>query len=1549
MSGALVNILNKVLGSWIEDLNTEQFSLSIFSGTVELENLKLKRDIFQVLGLPIKLLTSRIGRIQIKIPWTSWYSNPLMVNIQDLNILLSPNSPENWTEQDAKTLILKTKTYLLQQFEAIHEDGQDFSNSFSFLGSLSSKLINNLCLDIQNFYIRFEDERSFQVPFSIGFYMKELHLYNCNELWQVQDCPTGDRFKLMLVDHLSVFLDYEDGIVISNEWYEGSPSEVLTQLSDDERCEKICHKFILHPFSARLELTLAEGVQSDFKAKIGMKVLTNLIDLDMNIHQILILVKFQKFLTTYSNYIKGLEREMLRKKLDIEGQIKYQAAYRKYRKKVREGKSSQEKIDKLKKKIEKFEEGVAVDELLVERRHALMELKIDKLQQEKEKEVNELNKQGSRRFTHKLVNFFNRKTEEQIEHEEHVRKQRVTLAENDLKRVFMRTNSIIKQVASNLTEREPASLIKWLVEMRIGKVSVMLKEDSKEYLSLEVYNISIKSTLRPYSQTFAFSMTDIWIFNLFSNSLFFPKFLDGKNLMIEYDTFGNKILKVSSAGLSVCLDLSSIFQIISKIQKSFSTDKDWIRYLEEISDTTDRYIQQGSVYLKEAFETGVNSKYILDIDIKAPFIVIPSDVHLKTAPLLLIDFGKLSATTFTKSMSSSDYHVYKFNLDEIHVYTENLSSQHSDVLEPTHVTLELYTSEDLSDEDPSLCFRVVIGKLKTRFTEKNMEIMGDYYKQYCDISALLVSDSETFGKTVSTTDRKDEIRRLFQLQINEIALMVVLEEKAKIAFFVKNIKIRLQDLPKLAKRVKVMIGSFGLIDLRDPSQPVSVIQEKAENNNLQLPGRSLQVILSGAIDTFRNISDISVKVSGLSLNIEVTFLQLITSTLENFSEKFNDTSLIALRPTVSLSRPSITVYYNSRVSCQVENCRLRLPVTVEKSWNSMDMLMNLSITLTSEQKVDKRINKHNIEVWRQLVESKFECNLMVNHMQLNLAVGSHRKTLIKSSRVSIDFLKTTAHGAVPETQIQTRMESLQLLLGFRDLDYIFKVRAKWFSYLFPKTGVTSEFISSHVIDFDSLQVTVQDDTVSEQSSLAYLQFSNFLYSISNHSGDYKSLLTTVFFINFYNKLNGIWEPFIEDWKFSYTYSQKAPDHPYETLIESKDPLNINITKEMCETLGIIYQKYTQTPQDWLPVSSCLIQPKSSIDYEFSNKLGIEIQLFFVDPEQDSFFLPPNEKYLIKNSEMKKIFSKKKPKNKFEAGKLPNPVVCLISQGFAQVTGLALEDVGSENFVLKSQNEKVSCRKEARIVQDVRQVVFYRDFVVRNQAGTEVVFFHDFEKQAVGSSEFFLPISWDLGNLKVKTCRGLKSLKSGGSSSILVLAPVAFINFLPCALNISVQQEKVAVVLPGQTGLLTNVPFTKSLEFQLELDLLDSSIFSENFKITESLSTLHLINKEGWGLQTQVSIGEEFCTLKVFSQFLLVNASEFPLNIGEVLVNAKEMAFFSTSSEEMMVKTCGEFSSKWSEKFSSKAVGVSSCLFLQLSNPVVRTLALGLRLFKHLFR
>ena len=85
----LTNILNSYLGEIVEDLDLDNIGSGALHGDILLIDLKLRPDCLSVLELPLEVKYGSIGKLSLKIPWTSLASSPVTVNIQVRSILNS--------------------------------------------------------------------------------------------------------------------------------------------------------------------------------------------------------------------------------------------------------------------------------------------------------------------------------------------------------------------------------------------------------------------------------------------------------------------------------------------------------------------------------------------------------------------------------------------------------------------------------------------------------------------------------------------------------------------------------------------------------------------------------------------------------------------------------------------------------------------------------------------------------------------------------------------------------------------------------------------------------------------------------------------------------------------------------------------------------------------------------------------------------------------------------------------------------------------------------------------------------------------------------------------------------------------------------------------------------------------------------------------------------------------------------------------------------------------------------------------------------------------
>ena len=97
----LTNILNSYLGEIVEDLDLDNLGSGALHGDILLIDLKLRPDCLSVLELPLEVKYGSIGKLSLKIPWTSLASSPVTLNIQ-VTSHFSLNRVSNISSQTCK-------------------------------------------------------------------------------------------------------------------------------------------------------------------------------------------------------------------------------------------------------------------------------------------------------------------------------------------------------------------------------------------------------------------------------------------------------------------------------------------------------------------------------------------------------------------------------------------------------------------------------------------------------------------------------------------------------------------------------------------------------------------------------------------------------------------------------------------------------------------------------------------------------------------------------------------------------------------------------------------------------------------------------------------------------------------------------------------------------------------------------------------------------------------------------------------------------------------------------------------------------------------------------------------------------------------------------------------------------------------------------------------------------------------------------------------------------------------------------------------------------
>ncbi|XP_063534918.1 intermembrane lipid transfer protein VPS13A-like [Cydia strobilella] len=204
--GAVAGILNRLLGKYVQDLDTENLNVGIFSGNVNLTELRLKPEALYELDLPIDVKIGTIGRINLQIPWSGLYTQPVIVNIEDVLVLVGPAISNSYFDPEReKRLTRAAKRKILQDLEA---ESEILKGPQNFFETLFTAIVNNLQIYIRNVHVRYEDSISSKDgPLACGLCLQGLSIETTNSKWKPSVTPANAStvYQMMRIESLSLY------------------------------------------------------------------------------------------------------------------------------------------------------------------------------------------------------------------------------------------------------------------------------------------------------------------------------------------------------------------------------------------------------------------------------------------------------------------------------------------------------------------------------------------------------------------------------------------------------------------------------------------------------------------------------------------------------------------------------------------------------------------------------------------------------------------------------------------------------------------------------------------------------------------------------------------------------------------------------------------------------------------------------------------------------------------------------------------------------------------------------------------------------------------------------------------------------------------------------------------------------------------------------------------------------------------------------------------------------------------------------------------------
>ena len=684
MTSSIINfIFDNFLSSFVE-IDTSKTNVSLLTGLIEMQNVKIKESIFKQVDLPyFELVHGYIGIIRIEMQMPLFFEHPIKVLVDKIFFHAKQKTLENIKKEDAIANMEDQKKKQLQAQEDIRAQINEVRQQNREAGKkdnkppdagLVQKIVGNITIDINDIVFRFDDEISNPaIPYSLGIILEKILIRSTANDYIVpknQDVNIpydGFNHKVLIIDNFSIFLDtysnaseLEYTKLISPMVSEKIPSQLVQFLGMELRdyytyCMSEVyvhsrkfdsHQYLLHKFDLLIKVSINDNIQN-LKPQTTASISIPQIMLAISLKQIKCVLKVLAYINLNTLYSAGIAKEYYNKELKEVEKKQYVEAYANYF----QDKYVEKKNVNLPAICLGFEDHLPYEQIQKMRSAALKKVDyITKIEDVENRIKNEENRlfgkredilkqlQEEKKRVLENEKVFDLEVDKQLEVDEI---EEIDLLK-DMNDDYIKLFAIVEILITSFTIYE----------------TVIIKPDGgwdhkTKILSLDIQHISVDGRMRKVGAIYSVSFENIIVSQEiiknpnYSKIFFGDLTCPGKILCIEFEM--DPRLKKSDLRCKVWSE-RSVFIIVSmyslqyiqkQIMNVLATTIDFDEVSEYAQGAVGDYIQEG--YADKLLEGNyTHSNISLDVFLEAPKILMPVDVFdFSNTQCLMISLGIL--------------------------------------------------------------------------------------------------------------------------------------------------------------------------------------------------------------------------------------------------------------------------------------------------------------------------------------------------------------------------------------------------------------------------------------------------------------------------------------------------------------------------------------------------------------------------------------------------------------------------------------------------------------------------------------------------------------------------------------------------------------------------------------------------------------------------------------------------------------------------------------------------------------------------------------------
>ena len=511
MASSIINwIIDKYLNNILE-INKDLTKSSIFTGEIQMANLKIKPEIFTMLNLPFfELVHGYVGKLRIKATMPRIHLHPIKVEVENVFIHVKQKKLSNINKEGEIKFMELFKNNQLTILESFKNEVNNFEEELN--PNMVSKIINNIEIYISNICVRFDDDISYALtPFCFGVIIKNIKMKTVDKDFKEVEGKYSIPFeeinnKIIKIDNFSVYLDtfeIEGKLVEYNKKIVDTANTIITDekfktflgpMLDyyryclSETYEHInnynAHKYILFNLGFLFKTSINENLKNG-KPKIMVYSQMDKINVEVNLVQIKAIMKLSIYQNLMLKYQSGLSTEYYVKKLNEQEKMEYIENYIQYCAYMFGKKPSEKKANKIKAILAKVEEGLKYKDIQIMRNAAESKMgQMDEME-DIDKQLKEMKKEEEK-YSKKIT--FNKKKKEENAEKQKEKKKQIEELEQKKKEFEQKVSDLVKnrlahiELLSGLLPDASGNFSILTLNMEISEIQLSIKRDQEEKL-----------------------------------------------------------------------------------------------------------------------------------------------------------------------------------------------------------------------------------------------------------------------------------------------------------------------------------------------------------------------------------------------------------------------------------------------------------------------------------------------------------------------------------------------------------------------------------------------------------------------------------------------------------------------------------------------------------------------------------------------------------------------------------------------------------------------------------------------------------------------------------------------------------------------------------------------------------------------------------------------------------------------------------------------------------------------------------------------------------